>query len=46
MLEVLRQTDWVIEGPRGATRMLGLHPNTLRNRMKKLGLERSSHHIR
>jgi formate hydrogenlyase transcriptional activator len=36
----LDQTDWVIEGPRGAARILGMHPNTLRSRMKKLGLTR------
>jgi transcriptional regulator with GAF, ATPase, and Fis domain len=36
----LEQTGWVIEGPRGAARLLDMHPNTLRSRMKKLGLER------
>jgi PAS domain S-box-containing protein len=46
ILTVLRQTDWVIDGPRGAARVLGLHPNTLRNRLKKLGLERDSHRPR
>ena len=40
---VLRQTDWVIDGPRGAAQILGLHPNILRSRLKKLGLTRSSH---
>jgi transcriptional regulator with GAF, ATPase, and Fis domain len=40
---VLRQTNWVIDGPRGAARILGLHPNTLRSRLKKLGITRSSH---
>jgi transcriptional regulator with GAF, ATPase, and Fis domain len=43
ILNVLRQTKWVIEGPRGAAAVLGLHPNTLRSRLKKLGLSRSSH---
>ena len=43
---VLRETDWVIDGPRGAAKILGLHPNTLRNRLKKLGVERDSHHPR
>jgi PAS domain S-box-containing protein len=43
ILKVLRQTKWVIEGPRGAAAVLGLHPNTLRSRLKKLGLSRSSH---
>jgi transcriptional regulator with GAF, ATPase, and Fis domain len=31
----------VIEGPRGAAKVLDMHPNTLRSRMKKLGLERA-----
>jgi formate hydrogenlyase transcriptional activator len=41
ILEVLTQTKWVIEGANGAARILDLHPNTLRSRMKKLGLDRS-----
>lgn len=43
ILAVLAQTGWVIEGPRGAAQKLGLHPNTLRSRMKKLGLSRPAH---
>ena len=39
---VLEKTSWIIEGDRGAARILDLHPNTLRSRMKKLGIERSS----
>jgi len=35
---VLRGTHGVIEGAGGAARILGLHPNTLRSRMKKLGI--------
>ncbi|MGE0812773.1 MAG: sigma 54-interacting transcriptional regulator [Vicinamibacterales bacterium] len=35
---VLAETRGVIEGPRGAAAALGLHPNTLRSRMKKLGI--------
>jgi formate hydrogenlyase transcriptional activator len=46
IVSVLRQTDWVVEGPRGAARILGLHANTLRNRMKKLGITRACHQIR
>ena len=42
IIEVLKQTGWVIEGPRGAAKILSLHPNTLRSRMKKLGIERST----
>jgi formate hydrogenlyase transcriptional activator len=37
---VLRGPGGVIDGPRGAAGVLGLHPNTLRSRMKKLGIER------
>ena len=43
ILAVLGQTNWVIDGPRGAAAILGLHPNTLRSRLKKLGVSRSSH---
>jgi formate hydrogenlyase transcriptional activator len=38
---VLKKTAWVIEGQRGAAQILGLHPNTLRSRMKKLGIARA-----
>jgi PAS domain S-box-containing protein len=40
ILNVLGQTGWVIDGERGAAKVLGLHPNTLRSRMKKLGITR------
>ncbi len=40
MLSVLDQTGWVIEGPRGAARVLGLPPSTLHSRLKKLGIKR------
>ena len=40
ILRVLGQTGWVIDGPKGAARLLGLHPNTLRSRLKKLGIRR------
>jgi formate hydrogenlyase transcriptional activator len=39
---VLKQTGGVIEGAKGAARILSLHPNTLRHKMKKLGIERST----
>jgi formate hydrogenlyase transcriptional activator len=35
---VLRTTGGVVGGTRGAAAILGLHPNTLRSRMKKLGI--------
>lgn len=36
IIAILEQTDWVIEGPNGAAKILDLHPSTLRYRMKKL----------
>jgi formate hydrogenlyase transcriptional activator len=42
ILAALKQTNWVIDGPRGAAKILALHPNTLRSRMKKLGIVRGS----
>jgi len=38
IISVLKQTGGVVEGARGAATILGLHPNTLRSRMKKLGI--------
>jgi formate hydrogenlyase transcriptional activator len=38
---VLAQTGGVIEGPHGAARLLNIHPNTLRSRMRKLGITRT-----
>ena len=35
---VLEATEGVISGPNGAAKILGLHPNTLRSRMERLGL--------
>jgi len=40
IVEILQQTNWRIEGPKGAALILGLHPNTLRSRMQKLGIQR------
>jgi formate hydrogenlyase transcriptional activator len=39
----LKQAEGVIDGPKGAARILDLHPNTLRHRMSKLGIKRSVH---
>jgi formate hydrogenlyase transcriptional activator len=41
ILRVLAETHGVIEGPRGAARILDLHPNTLRFRLQKLGITHS-----
>jgi len=45
ILAVLQQTHGVIEGANGAAKTLGMHPNTLRHRMEKLGIKRSAHRI-
>jgi formate hydrogenlyase transcriptional activator len=42
---VLQQTHGIIEGANGAAKTLGIHPNTLRHRMEKLGIKRSTHRI-
>ena len=39
----LVETDGVIDSPRGAAKILNLHPNTLRSRLKKLGISRTRH---
>lgn len=38
ILSVLKTTGGVVEGIHGAATVLGMHPNTLRSRMKKLGI--------
>jgi formate hydrogenlyase transcriptional activator len=40
ILSVLASTGGIVEGSRGAAVILGVHPNTLRSRMKKLGISR------
>ena len=40
ILRILHETGWRIDGPKGAARLLGLHPSTLRTRMKKLDIRR------
>jgi len=42
---VLEHTRGVVEGVNGAAKTLGMHPNTLRHRMEKLGIKRSAHRI-
>ena len=41
LIDTLRETNWIIEGPRGAARRLGLKPSTLRSRMARLGVRRN-----
>ena len=38
IVRVLASVGGVIQGPHGAARILGLHPNTLRSRMERLGI--------
>jgi len=38
---ILDTTGWRIEGRRGAARILGLNPSTLRTRMAKLGIQKA-----
>ncbi|HWP64355.1 MAG TPA: sigma 54-interacting transcriptional regulator [Candidatus Limnocylindria bacterium] len=42
IVETLVATNWVIDGPRGAAAVLGVNPSTLRSRIKKLGIRRST----
>ena len=50
MIRVLEECYWRIEGQNGAAKILGINPNTLRGRMRKLGIRRPKkrsrdHHI-
>ena len=38
--KVMIQTNWIIEGPRGAAKVLDMSPSTLRYRLKKFGLKK------
>jgi PAS domain S-box-containing protein len=42
ILHVLEHTSWRIEGPRGAAKLLGMNPSTLRTRMIKLGIHKNN----
>jgi formate hydrogenlyase transcriptional activator len=43
ILAALQHAGGVVDGPKGAAKILDLHPNTLRHRMEKLGLKSSRH---
>ena len=43
ILAALQHTGGVVDGPKGAARILHLHPNTLRHRMDKLGIKGPRH---
>ena len=40
IVRILERCRWTIEGPGQAAERLGLHPSTLRHRMRKLGISR------
>lgn len=40
ILSALEKTNWRVYGPRGAAKILGLHPQTLSYKIKKLGLKK------
>ncbi len=40
IIKILNQCNWRISGDKGAARLLDMHPNTLRNRMLKLNIEK------
>jgi formate hydrogenlyase transcriptional activator len=43
ILAVLQHAGGVVDGPKGAAKILNLHPNTLRHRMDKLNIKGSRH---
>jgi formate hydrogenlyase transcriptional activator len=43
IVAALKLTSGVVEGSKGAAKILNLNPNTLRNRMEKFGIKRSDH---
>ncbi len=42
ILKTLEKTNWRIAGSKGAARLLGLNPSTLRSRIQKLGIKKSN----
>ena len=45
ILKILRETHWVVGGPRGAAVRLGLKRTTLMGKMRKLGLSRPDYEV-
>jgi len=43
IISILRRTDGVIEGPKGAARLLDMKPSTARYRIRKLGIRKSDY---
>jgi formate hydrogenlyase transcriptional activator len=42
IMRALNETNWVIHGKKGAAEILGINPSTLRSRMEKLGIKKTS----
>ncbi|OYT13428.1 MAG: Fis family transcriptional regulator [Bacteroidetes bacterium 4572_114] len=42
IIKILEKTYWRVDGPEGAARILDMHPETLRSRMRKLEIKRPS----
>lgn len=40
ILRILKKTNWRVDGAKGAALILDIHPETLRSRMRKLGIKR------
>ena len=40
IIKILEESNWIIDGSRGAATKLGMPASTLRDRMKKLGIKR------
>jgi formate hydrogenlyase transcriptional activator len=45
ILAALQHAGGVVDGPKGAAKILNLHPNTLRHRMDKLGIKARRHRL-
>lgn len=45
IMRILDYTGWIIEGEKGAARILGLKPSTLRTRMAKLRIQRTERRL-
>jgi len=45
MKKILARTKWQIHGDKGAAKLLGINPSTLRSRMAKLGLKKVTEYI-
>ena len=42
IIRILNQTSWQVHGEKGAAKVLGINPNTLRTRMSKLGIRKKT----